>query len=98
MQSDEPQPHPLILIRHGESTWNESATVQGQANGATLTENGRRQVRNAVKTLGNEAFDEIISSDLQRAVETAHIIAEALGLSVSTSCALRERSFGAYEG
>ncbi len=91
-------PHPLILIRHGESTWNESAAVQGQADGATLTENGRRQVFDALETLRNETIDEIIASDLQRTVETAQIIADALGLRVTTSRALRERSFGIYEG
>lgn len=88
----------MILIRHGESTWNESGTVQGQADGATLTENGRRQVRNRAETFRNAAFDEIISSDLQRTVETAQIIADVMGLTVTTSSALRERSFGVYEG
>jgi probable phosphoglycerate mutase len=98
MNIDNSRAHPLTLIRHGESTWNESATIQGQADGAALTDKGRRQVRKSAATLGNGTFDEVISSDLRRAVETAQIVAEALGLSVTTSSALRERSFGIYEG
>src|SRR5665213_1183553 len=98
MHTDASRTQPMILIRHGESTWNESGTVQGQADGATLTENGRRQVRNRAETFRNAAFDEIISSDLQRTVETAQIIADVMGLTVTTSSALRERSFGVYEG
>jgi broad specificity phosphatase PhoE len=98
MHTDDSRTQPMILIRHGESTWNESRTVQGQADGAALTENGRRQVRDRAETFRNAAFDEIISSDLQRAVETAQIIADVIGLTVTTSSALRERSFGVYEG
>jgi broad specificity phosphatase PhoE len=98
MQTDESRTQPLILIRHGESTWNESKTVQGHADGATLTDNGRRQVRERAESFRDAAFDEIISSDLQRTVQTAQIIADVLGLTVTTSSALRERSFGVYEG
>ncbi|HEY5437977.1 MAG TPA: histidine phosphatase family protein [Acidimicrobiales bacterium] len=98
MHSDDSRSQPLILIRHGESTWNESGTVQGQADGATLTENGRLQVRKTAESFRGAAFDEIISSDLQRAVETAQIIADVVGLTVTTTSALRERSFGVFEG
>jgi probable phosphoglycerate mutase len=98
MHTDDARTQPLVLIRHGESTWNESKTVQGQADGATLTDNGRRQVHERAETFRSAAFDEIISSDLQRTVETAQIIADVLGLTVTTSSALRERSFGVYEG
>lgn len=98
MRDDHSQSQPLILIRHGESTWNESATVQGHADGATLTEKGRQQVRDALVTLRPQGIEAIISSDLQRTVETAQIIADALDLTITTSPALRERSFGVFEG
>jgi broad specificity phosphatase PhoE len=86
------------LIRHGESTWNESATVQGHADGATLTDNGREQVRDALAALRPQGIASIISSDLRRTVETAQIIADGLDLEISTTPALRERSFGVFEG
>jgi broad specificity phosphatase PhoE len=50
-----------------------------------------------------EFFDDLpvtalYSSDLWRAQETALVIGTALGLSVQINCALRERSFGVWEG
>lgn len=98
MQRNDSRPHPLTLIRHGESTWNKSATVQGQSDDATLTKNGRLQVRDALDALSVQRFDAVISSDLQRALETAQIIADFFGLDVTTTPELRERSFGIYEG
>src|ERR1700680_1413671 len=67
----------LLLVRHGESTWNADGRWQGQAD-PPLTERGRLQASLAAQALGS--IDAIASSDLERAAETASIIAARLGL------------------
>jgi 2,3-bisphosphoglycerate-dependent phosphoglycerate mutase len=89
---------PLVLVRHGESTWNALHLVQGQDDRATLTPRGRQQAADVAHTLRSYDFDLIVSSDLQRAMATALIIARALELKVETDPALRERGFGVAEG
>ncbi len=87
-----------MLVRHGESSWNESRLVQGQNDEAQLTIRGRVQASDAAASLRDYAFDVIVSSDLVRALQTAEIMGDALDLGVITSTALRERSFGEFEG
>jgi 2,3-bisphosphoglycerate-dependent phosphoglycerate mutase len=89
---------PLVLVRHGESNWNALHLVQGQDDRATLTSRGRRQAAAVADDLRSNDFDLIVSSDLQRARETAQIIAGTLGLHVEYEPALRERGFGVAEG
>lgn len=88
----------IILVRHGESTWNVSKRVQGQCDDARLTARGQRQAREAAESLSGSTYDAIFSSDLSRALETAAIIAEVLGLEVRITSDLRERGFGEIEG
>lgn len=88
----------LVLVRHGESTWNEMKVVQGQTEGARLTDLGRTQALDAARSLVGQRFDALYSSDLGRATETAAVFAEFLGLPVTTTEALRERCFGVREG
>lgn len=90
--------HPLVLVRHGESTWNELKLVQGQNNESNLNDRGREQAREAGRLLASQDFDAILSSDLARTTETAEIIAHELTLSITATGALRERSFGDFEG
>ena len=44
-----PGEHRLVLLRHGESTWNLERLVQGQDDRAVLTARGRDQVRRSVE-------------------------------------------------
>jgi probable phosphoglycerate mutase len=96
--SDHLNPLHLTLMRHGESTWNETRTIQGQMEGAVLTPKGRDQVARAAESLVGTPFDRIVSSDMTRALGSAKIVAELLGLDVGVDLGLRERSFGALEG
>lgn len=98
MRANQTTLHPLVLVRHGESTWNELKLVQGQNNESNLNDRGREQAREAGRLLLDQRFDTILSSDLARTVETAEIIAQHLDLSITTTHALRERSFGDFEG
>jgi broad specificity phosphatase PhoE len=88
----------LVLVRHGQSTWNRDHLVQGQNDESVLTEDGRAQVRAAAASLRGSGLDLIIASDLTRTVESARIVAEVLGLEVELDPALRERDYGVLEG
>jgi broad specificity phosphatase PhoE len=61
-----------------------------------LNERGREQARELAKQL--DGVDVVYSSDLDRARETAEILAQELGAEVHLDRRLRERSFGAWEG
>ena len=97
----------LILIRHGETDWNRVGRIQGLTD-IPLNDAGREQARRAAEELRSElaispsdAADAavIVSSDLQRAAETADIIAGALGLHAPRRYPeLRERAYGDAEG
>src|SRR5688572_19469520 len=85
-----------LLIRHGQSEWNAAGRWQGQAD-PRLTDLGRHQALHAARNLGT--VDAIVASDLQRASETALIIAEALGIGpVVLDPGLRERDAGEWSG
>jgi probable phosphoglycerate mutase len=89
-------PTRVLLVRHGQSEWNAEGRWQGQQD-PPLSELGRRQARAAAASLG--AIDAVFASDLQRAAETATIIATDLGvLPVVVDPGLRERCAGEWEG
>ncbi len=86
----------LLVVRHGQSEWNAVGRWQGHAD-PPLSELGRRQAYVAAASIG--AVDGIISSDLQRAVETAAIIAQQIGVGpVMVDERLRERDAGEWTG
>jgi broad specificity phosphatase PhoE len=88
----------VVLVRHGETTWNELGIVQGQLDDARLSAEGKAQVIAVAERLREYSFQWIVTSDLTRARETAAIIDDAIGLEVAIAPALRERSYGVYEG
>ncbi len=88
----------IWMVRHGESTWNVLGLVQGHADDAALSKQGRRQARLLAHRLGGRTFEAIYTSDLHRARETADILATFLRLRTRTDAALRERSLGELEG
>ena len=86
----------VLLVRHGQSEWNADGRWQGQAD-PPLTDLGRHQARHASRNLG--VVDAIVASDLQRASETALIIAGELGVGpLVLEPALRERDAGEWSG
>ena len=92
------RPCTIYLVRHGESEWNVQSLMQGKTSGVPLTKTGIRQAREIAAKLKAIRFAAIFSSDLMRARQTAQIIAYQRKLAVITARAIRERSFGAYEG
>ncbi|XP_062203131.1 phosphoglycerate mutase-like protein 4 isoform X1 [Phragmites australis] len=89
----------VVVVRHGETSWNASRVVQGQMD-PELNEIGRQQGVVVARRLSREAKPAAIySSDLKRAVETAEIIAKACGVSnLVLNEALRERHMGYLQG
>jgi probable phosphoglycerate mutase len=88
----------LHIVRHGETPWNSERRIQGQRHDVPLSENGRAQARAIAEELSVSHATMIIASDLDRTMQTAHIIAERLGLEVVPEPALRERHFGIVQG
>jgi 2,3-bisphosphoglycerate-dependent phosphoglycerate mutase len=88
----------IWLLRHGESTWNASGLVQGQADGPLLNAAGRKQVAAVSDVVSRLPIRTIVSSDLARAQETASIIAKKLDLPWTSDVDLRERDFGYAQG
>jgi broad specificity phosphatase PhoE len=88
----------LYLVRHGETDWNRQRRIQGLTD-IPLNETGRAQARATGMLLTRRRWDAIFSSPLDRARETASIIASEVGLAEPTLVdALVERNYGQAEG
>jgi 2,3-bisphosphoglycerate-dependent phosphoglycerate mutase len=87
----------LIVVRHAETTWNREKRMQGTTD-TVLSDVGRAQAQALARRLAGEAFSAIYSSDLSRARDTAHTIAEQSGRELLLEPRLRERAFGVFEG
>ncbi len=90
-------PIDLILIRHGETSWNVERRLQGHLD-IDLNAHGRVQAAALATALAKEPLDAIICSDLQRALQTAHTIAQHNHLPCVVQPQWRERNFGGFEG
>ena len=87
----------IIAIRHGETSWNVDTRIQGHLD-IPLNDTGLWQARQLAQALAHEDIAAIYSSDLQRAFATAEAIAGASGAPLHAEAALRERSFGHFQG
>ena len=85
----------LIVMRHGETDWNRQHRFQGQID-VPLNATGRAQAERLAQRLADEAFDVVVSSDLQRARSTAELAAG--GRDIVSEPLWREQSFGVLEG
>jgi probable phosphoglycerate mutase len=88
----------VLLVRHGETTWNRDRRVQGWAP-TGLTERGREQARTVGHHVAAEYdVDAVRASDLRRTRETARLLARVVGVEPTFDRAWRERDFGVYQG
>ena len=90
---------PVILyaVRHGETEWNHEGRQQGHLD-SPLTDVGVRQAEALAEGLAGRGADVLYASDLGRAMQTARIIANRLGLDVNQDARLRERHLGTMQG
>jgi broad specificity phosphatase PhoE len=87
----------ILLVRHGETDWNRERRFQGHAD-TPLNEAGRAQAAALADALVNDGLTAVYTSPLQRASETAAIVASRLGLDVKPLEALREIHVGDWQG
>lgn len=87
----------FTFIRHGETDFNLQQRFQGQID-VPLNATGHEQAQRLGRRLAPEAADVLLSSDLERAQQTAAPLARAWGLPVEPVPELREQAFGALEG
>ncbi|MFX1299228.1 MAG: histidine phosphatase family protein [Promethearchaeota archaeon] len=87
-----------IVIRHGETNWNDKGKVIGQSN-PPLNHTGIKQAKIIAKYLTNIPITLIWTSDLIRAIKTAEFVAQAKrGILIKKTNSLREADFGTLEG
>jgi len=87
----------LFVFRHGETDWNREGRLQGHTD-TPLNETGLAQAEALAVRLRTHRLDAVLSSDLARALTTARIVAETLGVPLATDLGLRETNVGAAEG
>ena len=92
----------LILVRHGQSEWNEKNLFTGWENPG-LTEKGVNEARNAGMLINNLdiKFDHLFTSVLDRAKLTGTIILENINqkdIDIIENKALNERFYGDLQG
>lgn len=86
----------LYLVRHGQSVGNVLRTFHGQTD-YPLTEEGRRQARQAAEKLRGVSFTRCCASDLRRAWDTACICLEGRNILPEKCLDLREQFVGGME-
>jgi 2,3-bisphosphoglycerate-dependent phosphoglycerate mutase len=94
--------HTLVLLRHGESTWNKENRFTGWTD-VDLTERGRAEALEAGRLLAAEGltFDVAYTSVLKRAIRTLWIVLDEMDLMwvpVHRDWRLNERHYGALQG
>ena len=94
--------HTLVLLRHGESTWNKENRFTGWTD-VDLSERGREEAHAAGRLLkdGGYSFDVAYTSVLKRAIRTLWIVLDQLDLMwipVTKDWRLNERHYGALQG
>ncbi|WP_145802449.1 histidine phosphatase family protein [Kribbella amoyensis] len=81
----------IIVVRHGESTWNSDRRWAGQAD-PPLTDLGRKQASELAHQCRGAGVGAVATSDLSRARQTGLIVSDALGLAPPAELPdLRER-------
>ena len=90
----------LYVIRHGQTTCNAAAIIQGPRIDAELSEEGRRQAAALGEAFGATHLDAVVTSPMRRARDTAEALVAGVSSSVPSRVApeLYEIDFGDYCG
>ena len=90
----------IYFLRHGETAWNRERRIQGSTEWTDLSEDGVRLAEETRDGMiaANLSFDRLYTSPYLRAMHTARILGDGLGLEPVADPRLRELNFGEYEG
>lgn len=91
------EPTKLVLVRHGQTSWNVLGILQGTAD-VPLDETGLAQAQVLAQDIASKDVDAVYSSPLSRAYDTATAIAAPHNLEVNKRGNLREIGIGIYTG
>lgn len=91
----------LVLLRHGQSTWNKENRFTGWTD-VPLTELGKKEAKKAGRSLKENGFkfDIVFTNVLKRATDTTEIVLKEMKLKVPIYRAwqLNEKHYGALQG
>ncbi|KAG9459016.1 hypothetical protein H6P81_003524 [Aristolochia fimbriata] len=88
----------VVLVRHGQSTWNEEGRIQGSSDFSVLTAKGEAQAETSKQMLLTDSFDVCFSSPLIRSKRTAEIIWDARSEGIIPEYDLREIDLYSFQG
>ena len=88
----------LLLIRHGENDFVKQNRLPGRLPGIHLNEHGQAQAAALADSLKKLPIKAVYASPLERAVETATPLAQALGLEIQLRPGLLDTHVGEWEG
>jgi probable phosphoglycerate mutase len=91
------EPTVTLLLRHGQTPMSVEKRYAGRSD-VPLTDTGVRQAAAAAKRLASAGIGTIVTSPLQRAVQTAGEVAAVTGAPVVNDDGFRETDFGVWEG
>lgn len=86
----------FIVVRHGESQWNQQGILQGQRDSPTSAR-GLQQITALLNALTPYPLNAVISSPTQRALTTAQAIAQSRALPLSIDPRLHEQHLGEFQ-
>jgi probable phosphoglycerate mutase len=101
-QRPEPEGRPVVvtvvLVRHGRSTANTAGILAGRTPGVNLDDNGQSQAAAIAERLAGNKFDRLVSSPMDRCLQTVTPFSEAVGLPVEVDDRFAEVDYGQWSG
>ncbi|KAG2311159.1 hypothetical protein Bca52824_022716 [Brassica carinata] len=91
-------PKRVVLVRHGQSTWNEEGRIQGSSDFSVLTNKGESQADISRQMLLHDSFDVCFTSPLKRSKKTAEIIWGSREAEMIFDYDLREIDLYSFQG
>ncbi|KAL9247400.1 hypothetical protein vseg_020836 [Gypsophila vaccaria] len=88
----------VVLVRHGQSTWNAEGRIQGSSNFSVLTPKGEAQAETSRIMLLDDSFDVCFTSPLSRSKRTAEIIWGSRDAPMIPDNDLREIDLYSFQG
>jgi broad specificity phosphatase PhoE len=88
----------VLIVRHGQTAWNVEHRLPGHLSGVALNERGHQQAAQLAQSLADLPISSIISSPLERALDTASYIAKGRNLEIQQEPDLMDTDLGPWSG